>query len=96
MRKISTHIYIIFFFRDSFLIYTNLNVRKSIFGPVRPAKIQISLRIRAVWSESSLGTLRIAKDAKFPHADNEDSDRTAQMRRLIWVFEKLKCQTVRS
>ena len=28
---------------------------KHIFGYVRPAKIQISLRIRAVWSESSPG-----------------------------------------
>ena len=28
----------------------------------------------------------IAKDAKFLRADNEDSDQTARMRRLIWVF----------
>ena len=28
---------------------------------VRPAKTQISLRIRAVWSESSLGALKVAK-----------------------------------
>ena len=33
------------------------NVRKRTFEHVRPAKIQISLRIRAVWSESSLGTI---------------------------------------
>ena len=39
---------------------------------MRWAKIQISLRIRAVWSESSLGAIWIAKDAKFLHADNED------------------------
>ena len=38
---------------------------------VHPAKIQISLRIRAVWSESSLGALWITKDAKCLHADNE-------------------------
>ena len=31
------------------------NVSKRTFGHVRPAKIQISLRIRLVWSESSLG-----------------------------------------
>ena len=37
-----------------------------------PAKIQISLRIRAVWSESSLGGFWIDKDAKFHHVDNED------------------------
>ena len=28
----------------------------------------------------------IAKDAKFLHVYNEDSDQTARMRRLIWVF----------
>ena len=28
----------------------------------------------------------IAKDAKFLHADNEDSDQTARMRKLIRVF----------
>ena len=33
------------------------NVRKRTFGHVRPAKIQISLRIRAVWSESSLAAI---------------------------------------
>ena len=50
------------------------------------AKIQISLRIRAVWSESSLGAFWIAEDTKFLHADKEYSDQTARMRRLIWVF----------
>ena len=39
---------------------------------MRPAKIQISLRIRAGWSESSLGAFLLAMDAKFPYADNED------------------------
>ena len=32
---------------------------------MRPAKIQISLRIRAVWSESSLDAFWTAKEAKF-------------------------------
>ena len=41
------------------------NFRKRTFRHVRQAKIQISLRIRAVWSESSLGALYIAKAAKF-------------------------------
>ena len=54
-------------------------VRKRTSGFVRPAKIQISLRIRAVWSESSLGAFWIAKDAEFLQTDNEDSDRTAHM-----------------
>ena len=50
------------------------NVRKRKFEHVRLAKIQISLLIFAVWSESSLGSFWIAKDATFLHADNEDSD----------------------
>ena len=33
---------------------------------------------RAVWSESSIGALWIAKDTNFLHADNEDSDQTAR------------------
>ena len=68
------------------------NVRKRTFWYVHPAKIQISLRIRAVWSESSPGTFCIARDAKFLHADNKDSD---QMRRLRWIFVKRTCQKVR-
>ena len=40
---------------------------------MHPAKIQISLRIRAVWSEYSLGAFWIAKDTNFILADNEDS-----------------------
>ena len=55
------------------------NVRKRTSGHVRPGKIQISLRIRAVWSESSLRAFWIAKYAKCLRADDEDSDQTAQM-----------------
>ena len=57
----------------------NRKVVKSTFGHVRPAKNQISLRIRAVWSESSLGAFWIAKDATFLHAGSEDSDQTAHI-----------------
>ena len=39
---------------------------------MHPAKIQISLRIHAVWLESSLGAFWIAKDTMLLHADNED------------------------
>ena len=39
---------------------------------VRPAKTQISLGIRPVWSESSLCAQRVAKDPMFLHADSED------------------------
>ena len=53
---------------------------------VRPAKTQISLGIRPVWSESSLCAQWAAKEPSFLHADSEDSDQTGQMPRLIWVF----------
>ena len=56
---------------------------KKHLGLLRPAKIQISLRIRTVWSESSLDAFWIANIAKFLYADNEDSDQNARMRRLI-------------
>ena len=43
---------------------------------VRPAKTQISLGIRPVWSESSLCAQWVLKDPNFLHADSEDwSDR---------------------
>ena len=69
--------------------------KRNTSGSVRPVQIQISLRIRAVWSEPSLGAFWIAKDSKFRHADNEDSDQIARMRRLIWVFVGGACQKVR-
>ena len=62
---------------------------------VRPGKIQTRLRIRAVWSEFSLGAFWICEYAKFLHADNEDSDQTAWMRSMIWVFVGRTCQKVR-
>ena len=50
---------------------------------VCPAKTQISLGIRPVWSESSLCALGVAKDPSFLHTDSEDSDQNRQMPRLI-------------
>ena len=53
------------------------NGRKCTFAHVSQAKIQISLRIRAGWSESSLGAFWITKDARFFFlVDNKDSDQT--------------------
>ena len=52
---------------------------------VRPAKTQISLGIRPVWSESSLCAQWIAKDPRFLNADSDDSGQTGRMPRLIWV-----------
>ena len=61
---------------------------------VRPAKTQISLVFRPVWSESSLCGQRIAVGPSFLHADSEDSDQTGRMPRLIWVFAGHTCHFV--
>ena len=53
---------------------------------VRPAKTQISLGIRPVWSESLLGAQWVAEDPSFLRADSEGSDQPGRMPRLIWVF----------
>ena len=53
---------------------------------VRPAKTQISLGIRPVWSDYSLCAQWVAKDPSFLRADSEDSDQTGRMPRRIWVF----------
>ena len=58
---------------------------------VRPAKTQISLGTRPVWSEPSLCAQWVAKDPTFLHVDSEDSDQTEQMPRLIWVFAGHTC-----
>ena len=71
------------------------NVGKRTVAHVHQAKIQISLRIRAVWPESSLGAFRIAKAAQFLYADWKDAGRTARKCRLIWVFVGRTCQKVR-
>ena len=52
---------------------------------VRPAKTQISLGIRPVWSKSSLCTQWVAKDPNFLHADSEDSDQTGRIPSLCWA-----------
>ena len=56
---------------------------------VRPAKPQISLGIRPVWSESSLCAHLVAKDPRFLHADSKDwSDRadTQADLSLRWAY----------
>ena len=59
---------------------------KTIKVSVRPAKTQISLDIRPVWSESSLSAWRKLGSLAIHWADSEDSDQTGWMPRLIWVF----------
>ena len=53
---------------------------------VRPAKTQISLGIRPVWSESSLSTWRNLGSLATLWARSEDSDQTGRVPRLIWIF----------
>ena len=53
---------------------------------VRPAKTQISLGIRPVWSESSLSAWRNLGSLATHWAHSEDSDQTGRVPRLIWVF----------
>ena len=52
----------------------------------RPAKTQISLGIRLVWSESSLSAWRNLGSLATHWAHSEDSDQTGRMLRLIWIF----------
>ena len=53
---------------------------------VRPAKTQISLGIRPVWSESSLSARRKTGSLAIDRAHSEDSVQTGRMPRLILVF----------
>ena len=73
----------------------NWSVNRSTFEPpcdktnevsVHPAKTQISLGIRPVWSESSLSAWRKPGPLVTYWAHSEDSDQTGRMPRLIWVF----------
>ena len=53
---------------------------------VRPAKTQITLGIRPVWSESSLSAWRKLGSLAIHCAHSEDTDQTRRISRLIWVF----------
>ena len=54
--------------------------------PVCPAKTQISLGIRHVWSESLLSAWRNLASIATHWAYSEDTDQAERMRRLIWCF----------
>ena len=58
---------------------------------VRPAKTQISLGIRPVWSESSLSARRKLGSLATHWMHRKDSDQTGLMPRLIWVFAGRTC-----
>ena len=59
-------------------------------------KIQIGLRIRTVWLESSLGAFRIAEDAKFLHVETEASARMLMLdnEKLMVLFLKENTSTI--
>ena len=61
---------------------------------LRPAKTQISLCIRPVWSESSLSAWTNIGSSATHWAHSEDSDQTGRMSRLIWVFAGHKGHSV--
>ena len=61
---------------------------------VRPAKTQISLDIRLVWSESSLCALKMLGSIVTYWAHSEDADYTRRMSKLIWVFAERTCHFV--
>ena len=71
-------------------LVSNLHLSRIMTKPtkwhVRPAKTQISLGIRPVWSESSLSAWRNHGSLATQKVHSEDSDRTGRMPRLIWVF----------
>ena len=53
---------------------------------VHPAKTQISLDIRPVWSESLLSAWRKLGSLATHWVHSEDSGQTGWMSRLVWVF----------
>ena len=67
-------------------LYMSRLMTKQTKWHVRPAKTQISLGIRPVWSESSLSAWRKLGSFATHWAQSEDSDQTGRMPRLIWVF----------
>ena len=55
-------------------------------GTVLPAKTKITLYIYPVWQGISFIPLWKARKLYYTHAISEDSDQTARMHRMIWVF----------
>ena len=88
----------LFYFFIFILFFFCFNLSQSTTKPtkwhVRPAKTQISLGFRPVWSESLLCAQWVADDPSFLHADSEDSDQTGRMPRLIWVFARRTCHFI--
>ena len=67
-------------------IYMGHCMTKPAKWPVWPAKTEISLDIRPVWSEWSLSAWRKLGSLATHWTHNEGSDQTEWMPRLTWVF----------
>ena len=59
--------------RDSVISHMSRSMTKPTKWRVHPAKTQISLDIRPVWSESSLCAQWVARDPRVLYADSEGS-----------------------
>ena len=68
------------------LLYLSRLTTKPTKWHVRPAKTQINLGIRPVWSESSLSTWGKLSSLAIIRAHSEASNQAGRMPRLIWVF----------
>ena len=69
------------------MMIMNLNVRKLTSGHYA----------RSEDSDQNLHLVQfVTKNAKFLHADNEGSDQTARMHRLVWVFVGRKCHITKT
>ena len=73
----------------------NGNVRKFPFRHVHQMKTQLSLRIFAIWTEFVLSACCDFAPLAIQNALGEDSDQTARMRSLIWIFAERICPKVR-
>ena len=74
--------------------HLSLRMTKPTKWHLRPAKTQISLGIRPVWSEFSLSAWRKLGSLATHWMHNEDSDQTGRMPNLIWVIAGRTCHFV--
>ena len=65
----------------------NCKLRKCTVWHVGPVKTQLSLCFSAVWTVF-VAQMKILCILGYPKCINEESDQTAQMRRLIWIFTR--------
>ena len=79
-----------------YMVYMDHSMKKRTFWYEHPTKIQISLPIRTVWSESSFSAGRNFISLSIQNAPSENSDQTARMRSLIWIFAGRTCPKLRS